>query len=166
MAQFSFFQDKPPVMRKLFLTLALVSGIGLATTLHAQDDYKIGLGLRLSNATPTLSNAVSIKYFMNTTSALEGLVSFGSRFGIGALYEAHRPLNATPALKWYYGGGGYVGFESGNTFLGPTGVIGLDYKFEKIPLNLSLDWKPELDIIPKINFVPDAFGLSARFTLQ
>jgi len=27
-----------------------------------------------------------------------------------------------------------------------------------------LDWKPELDIIPKINFVPDAFALTARFT--
>jgi hypothetical protein len=39
-----------------------------------------------------------------------------------------------------------------------------DYKFTNIPLNLSLDWKPELDIIPDINFVLDAFALSARFT--
>ena len=128
-------------------------------------DYKFGLGLRLSNATPTLSNSVSAKYFLNESSAVEGLISFGTRFGIGALYEVHKPMSSVPGLSWYFGAGGYVGFQSGDTYLGPTGNIGLDYKFEKIPLNLSLDWKPELDILPAINFVPDAFGLSARFTI-
>ena len=155
-------------MRKLLLTLFFISSIGFIS-LQAQDaqDYKLGLGVRLSNASPTLNNSVSIKYFLPTrNAALEGLISFGSRFGVGGLYEVHRPLNATPGLKWYYGAGAYVGFSSGDTYLGPTGVIGLDYKFNNIPLNLSLDWKPELDIIPKVNFVPDAFGLSARFTLQ
>jgi hypothetical protein len=156
-------------MRKILLTLLIVVSIGFISSLHAQDaqDYKLGLGVRLSNASPTLNNSVSIKYFMPSGSAaLEGLISFGSRFGIGGLYEIHRPINATPGLKWYYGAGAYVGFSSGDTYLGPTGTVGLDYKFPSIPLNLSLDWKPELDIIPKINFIPDAFGLSARFTLQ
>jgi hypothetical protein len=155
-------------MRKLLLTLFFISSIGFISSLHAQDaqDYKLGIGVRLSNASPTLNNSVSVKYFMTSGAALEGLISFGSRFGIGGLYELHRPINATPGLNWYYGAGAYVGFSSGDTYLGPTGVIGLDYKFDRIPLNLSLDWKPELDIIPKINFVPDAFGLSARFTLQ
>ncbi len=159
-------------MRKILLTLLLI-GACFFTSLYAQQtetassqDYKLGLGIRLSNATPTLSNSVSVKYIMPTGNALEGLISFGTRFGIGGLYEVQKPLNGTPGLKWYYGGGGYVGFQSGSTWLGPTGTIGLDYKFDKIPLNLSLDWKPELDILPKINFVPDAFGLSARFTLQ
>ena len=158
-------------MRKLFLTLSFV-GCCFFSSLYAQDavqqsqDYKLGLGLRLSTAAPTLSNSVSVKYMMPTGNALEGLISFGTRFGLGGLFELHRPLNATPGLKWFYGAGAYVGFQDGNTYLGPTGVVGLDYKFDKIPLNLSLDWKPELDIIPKINFVPDAFALSARFTLQ
>jgi hypothetical protein len=52
----------------------------------------------------------------------------------------------------YYGGGAYVGFEDGDTFLGPTGVIGLDYKFATAPINLSLDWKPELDITARYQF--------------
>jgi hypothetical protein len=160
-------------MRKVLLTL-LFAGTCFFSSLYAQDsqqntgpDYKLGLGLRLSSASPTLSNSVSIKYMMPTgNAALEGLISFGDRFGLGGLYEIHRPLNGTPGLKWFYGAGAYVGFQSGDTYLGPTGIVGLDYKFDKIPLNLSLDWKPELDIIPKINFVPDAFALSARFTLQ
>jgi hypothetical protein len=166
MALFSFNRNKSSVMRNKLMALTLLCLLGATATALAQQDYKLGLGVRLSNATPTLSNAVSVKYFMQGGNALEGLLAFGSHFGLGGLYEIHRPLNATPGLKWYYGVGGYVGFASGSTFLGPTGAIGLDYKFENIPLNLSLDWKPELDILPKINFIPDAFGLSARFTLQ
>ena len=150
-------------MQRSTLALLLVLFVSSFSVLKAQQEYKVGLGIRLSNAAPTLNNSVSIKYFLNQTNALEGLVSFGSRFGIGALYEIHKPTTAT-GLSWFYGGGAYVGFQSGDTYLGPTGIIGLDYKFPSIPLNLSLDWKPEMDIIPSINFVPDAFGLSARFT--
>lgn len=151
-------------MRSLLLTLAAISIFSLATV-HAQD-YKLGLGIRFSDASPTLSNSISVKYFMNENTAIDGLVSFGSRFGVGGLYEIHTPLNATPGLKWYYGGGAYLGFQDRNAYLGPQGVVGLEYKFENIPLNLSLDWKPELDIVPAINFVPDAFGLTARFTIK
>jgi hypothetical protein len=105
-------------------------------------DYKLGLGIRLSNATPTLSNSISVKYFTKPNTAIEGLLSFGgSRFGIGGLYEPHTPMG-TPGLQWFYGIGAYVGFQDRNTYLGPTGAIGLDYKFDKIPLNI---W-----IFPKI----------------
>jgi len=152
-------------MRKFLLMLFVIAGISVAS-LHAQD-YKLGLGIRLSSASPTLSNSVSVKYFFQENRAIDGLISFGgSRFGIGGLYEIHNALNATEGLKWYYGAGAYVGFQDHDTYLGPTGVVGLDYKFQNIPLNLSLDWKPELDIIPRINFVPDAFALTARFTIQ
>ncbi len=149
-------------MKRNFLTLLVILVASSFTLLKAQD-YKVALGVRLSNSTPTLNNSVSIKYFMNQQNALEGLVSFGSRFGIGGLYEFHKPTTAT-GLNWFFGGGAYIGFQDSNTYFGPTGIIGLDYKFTNVPLNLSLDWKPELDIIPSINFVPDAFALSARFT--
>ena len=127
-------------------------------------DYRMGLGIRLSNSTPTLNNSISGKYFVTNRTAIEGLVSFGSRFGLGGLIEIHNPLNVE-GLRWFYGAGAYVGFESdpSQTFFGPTGIIGLDYKFPNAPVNLSVDWKPELDIIPDINFVPDAFALSVRF---
>lgn len=145
-------------------SLTLVLFLVASSFFHASaQDYKVAVGIRLSNATPTLSNAVTVKYNMTQQHALEGIISFGSRFGIGGLYELHKQTTVQ-GLNWFYGGGAYVGFESGNTYLGPTGIIGLDYKFPNVPLNLSLDWKPELDFIPSINFVPDAFGFSARFT--
>ena len=156
----------------LFLCLILLIIGGLYNPASAQDttgspgapDYKMAVGIRFSTAAPTINNSISFKYFIDQTNAVEALASFGSRFGLGGLYERHQLIGATPAFTWFYGGGAYVGFESGQTWFGPTGVVGLDYKFPNAPVNLSLDWKPELDIIPSINFVPDAFGLTARFT--
>jgi hypothetical protein len=149
------------------IIFALVFFIALSFTKKASaQDYKVAIGIRFSSSAPTLSNSVSVKYFMNDRDALEGLISFGTRFGIGGLWERHQLIGSIPAFTWFYGGGGYVGFQSSRAYVGPTGVVGLDYKFENVPLNLSLDWKPELDIIPAINFVPDAFGLTARFTFK
>lgn len=156
-------------MKKILLLSVTLASLFMIQSANAQEvntNYRFGVGIRLSTSAPTISNSVSVKYFMYNGNALEGLVSFGTRFGIGGLYEFHKPINSAPGLQWYFGGGAYVGFQNGDTYLGPQGVIGLDYKFTNIPLNLSLDWKPELDLIPKINFVPDALALTARFTIQ
>ena len=150
-------------MRIIILSLALLIAGGLYNHLSAQD-YKFAVGIRLSTAAPTLNNSLSVKYFIDSSNAIEGLLCFGDRFGIGGLYERHQLIGGTPAFTWFYGGGGYLGFEHGKTWVGPTGVIGLDYRFPNVPVNLSLDWKPELDILPNINFVPDAFAVTVRMT--
>ena len=152
---------------KLFLLAACltISGILLNQKVMAQD-YRLALGVRLSNNVPTLGSSISGKYFVTDKNAIEGLLAFGNRFGIGALLELHRPFQTVEGLSWYFGGGAYVGWEDSDTYLGPTGVIGLDYKFPSVPVNLSLDWKPELDILPAVNFVPEAFAVSIRFTIK
>jgi hypothetical protein len=147
---------------KRIVFILLLTTIACSGNLLAQE-YKFAAGVRLSNASPTISNSVSAKYFIKQQEALEALVSFGNRFGIGLLYEKHRPFAGESGFRWFYGFGGYAGFQGGDTYLGPSGVLGFDYKFKDVPLNLSLDWKPELDIIPKVNLVPDAFGLTARY---
>jgi hypothetical protein len=151
-------------MKRILLFIFISSAFLISSEAKAQD-YRFALGVRLSNSTPTLNNSITGKYFVTDRSAVEGIVSFGSRFGMGALLEIHKPLNVE-GLKWFYGAGAYLGFQDKQTFLGPTGILGLDYKFPNVPINLSLDWKPELDIIPDINFVPDAFALSVRFSLK
>ena len=150
-------------MRIITLCLLCLLAGSVADHLSAQD-YKVAIGVRFSTAAPTLGNSISVKYFMDESTAIEGLVSFGSRFGLGGLYEKHQLIGATPAFTWFYGAGGYVGFEDNKTWLGPTGVVGIDYKFPAAPINLSIDWKPELDILPAINFVPDALGITVRYT--
>jgi hypothetical protein len=154
-------------MRVITLSLVCLAASGLYNRVSAQD-YKLAMGLRLSSSSPTLANSFSVKYFMDESQAIEGLISLGQndRFGIGALYEKHQLIGGTPDFTWFYGGGAYLGFEHGTSFFGPTGIVGLDYKFQSAPINLSLDWKPELDIIPKIDFIPDAFALSIRFVFK
>ncbi len=154
--------------------MLLTGSILITGSLNAQNSgYKTALGVRLSSSNAMINNSVSIKHFLNDKMAIEGLLSFGDPLAIGALVELHQPMTAT-GLTWYYGGGAYIGFlKKVNTTtqktttdpnFGAQGVIGLDYKFSNIPLNISLDWKPELNIVTDINFEPAAIGFTARFT--
>ena len=152
-------------MKRISITLPVILMSMIWSQRAAAQDYRFAAGVRLSNSSPTLSSAISAKYFATDRTAVEGLVSWGNRFGIGALLEIHNKFN-TPGLSWFYGGGVYVGFQDSDTYLGPTGIVGLDYKFSNAPVNLSLDWKPELDFLPDINFVPDAFALTIRFVMK
>ena len=159
-------------MNKLAILCTFIVLISASQTLSAQD-YKTALGVRLSSANAMQNNSISIKQFINDKTAIEGLFTFGDPLSLGALLEFHKPLSA-PGLKYFYGAGGYIAFLkkvnvttqkiSTEPNFGAQGIIGLDYKFTNIPLNISLDWKPELNIVSDINFEPAAIGFSARFT--
>ena len=159
-------------MKKVLFTLLLTAGIFSITNVQAQN-YRTALGVRLSSAAPMVNNSVSVKQFITETTAIEGLLSFGDPLAIGALVEFHKPL-ASAGLSYFYGAGGYIAFvktfntntqkTSSDPNLGAQGIVGLDYKFSNIPLNLSLDWKPELNIVNDINFEPAAVAFTARFT--
>lgn len=152
-------------MKRIAITLPVVLlGLLLCNRVAAQD-YRFAAGIRLSNSSPTLNTAISGKFFATDRTAIEGLVAFGSRFGIGGLLEVHDYFS-TPGLSWFYGGGAYIGWQDGHTYFGPTGIIGMDYTFTNAPVNLSLDWKPELDFTPKVNFVPDAFAFTIRYAIK
>lgn len=171
-------------MKKILLVLLSTAFIGVLTT-SAQEiesvsapesnSYKTALGIRFSNNLPIQSNAITFKHFLNEKMAVEALFSFGDPISIGALLEFHKPFS-TPGLQWYYGAGAYLGFgkefdvnknRNVNTnYFGAQGVVGIDYKFAAIPINISIDWKPELNIISDMHFEPAAIGLSARFTFK
>lgn len=152
-------------MKRISITLPVIFFCMIWSQHAAAQDYRFAAGVRLSNSSPTLSSGISAKYFATDKTAIEGIVAWGNRFGIGALLEIHNKF-PTPGLSWFYGGGVYFGFQDGNTYFGPTGIVGLDYKFTNAPVNISLDWKPELDFTPKVNFVPDAFAFTIRCALK
>ena len=159
---------------KRFLPSLLVAVIFLSLSKASAQDYRTAIGVRLSSASAAVNNSISVKQFINERAAIEGLFSFGDPLAFGAMLEIHKPLAAS-GLRYFYGGGGYLSFlkkynpnkqkneiEPG---FGAMGVLGLDYKFANVPLNISLDWKPELNLISDINFEPAAIGFTARFTL-
>lgn len=145
--------------KHFLLTLTLVL-LGFFT--KAQQ-YKYGLGLRVASDQSIVGSGVSLKYFFNPNSAVEALVSFNPT-SIGAMYEYHLPLGAA-GLQWYFGGGAFGSFHETDKF-GAMGVVGLDYTFAKAPLNLSVDWKPELILSREVGFEPAAVGISVRFVMK
>jgi hypothetical protein len=149
-------------MMKKMTTLLLVLAIG---GMAKAQNYQTAIGIRFSSNDAAINNSITVKHFLSGTTAIEGLLSFGDPFAIGALVELHNGIESVNGLQWFYGGGAYVGF-GGRRNVGAQGVLGLDYKFNNLPINLSIDWKPELNLIRQLSFEPAAVGLSARFTFQ
>jgi hypothetical protein len=142
--------------------ICLVALVLVFHTNAKAQDYKMGLGVRFSSKAAIVNQSISFKYFFNQKTAGEALFSFGDPLALGLLLEQHKPLAAN--LNYYYGGGAYGSFNGKSG--GLQGVLGLDYKIPSIPFNLSLDWKPELNLFKDFSFEPAAVGLSARFTLK
>jgi hypothetical protein len=150
-------------MKKLFLLLIVALAFSISAKAQEESSsYKNALGIRLGSSVPAIKNGITYKHFIGSN-AIEGILSFGDGVGVCGLYEIHKPLS-TENLQWLIGFGGYVGFTSSTSNVGAAGIIGLDYKFSQIPLNLTLDWKPELNIISKVGFEASGIGFSARFT--
>lgn len=146
------------VMKKTgFILLLFV----IATSAHAQE-YKNAIGVRFSSADAVVNHAVTFKHFFKEQVAVEALASFAKPYAIGVLIEKYQPLTTT-TFTWFWGAGAYVGFAEGKNF-GAQGILGLDLKIPQAPVNLSLDWKPELNLVKDAFFESAAIGVSARFT--
>jgi hypothetical protein len=150
-------------MKKTGIIFTLFFIVVSATNVNAQN-YKTALGIRLSNDDAIVNNSISLKYFFSNSTAIEGLLSFGDPIALGVLLEKHKPVGTT-GLSWFYGGGAYIGFGDSKN-IGAQGILGLDYKLPSIPVNFSLDWKPELNIVKETIFEPAAVGVSIRFAFN
>ncbi|MXV17915.1 hypothetical protein GS398_21645 [Pedobacter sp. HMF7056] len=132
-------------------------------------EYKNALGVRLGSY-----NGVNFKTFVSKDNAFDLNLSFRNtsarkdvRFTV--LYEFHNPVQNAPGLKWFYGGGGSIGSrryvnDDGQLFLSAVGTLGLDYTFTGAPINLGLDWRPQLVITPDTDVTAGDVGLAVRFT--
>lgn len=159
---------------KKFLLSFLIGGVLLIAGTTAQAQYKHALGVRVGNA-----YGITYKTFIQQDRALDFILNFknndnASHFRLTGLYEVHNPINDLPGLQWFYGGGATIGSINYKGNLGGSddsdfifsvdGVLGLDYKFADAPINLSLDWKPAIELTPNSEFDPEGFGLSVRIT--
>ena len=154
-------------MKKIFLAVAIT--FCLLVFVNAQD-YNTGIGLR---GGPFIG--FTIKHFLNEKAAIEGLVSTrwkGVEFT--GLYEIHNRAFKVDRLNWYFGGGGHIGFYNGNytkwgttentyTNIGLDGILGLEYNFLEVPINLSIDWKPAINIVGYKGFWGDNGAFSIRY---
>lgn len=136
---------------------------------HSQD-YSTGIGLRGG-----LSSGLTIKHFLGANKAVEGI--FDSRWhgvSLTGLYEIHAQAFDTDRLNWYYGAGAHIGFydtqykkwgdnSGGYSIVGIDGILGIEYNFKEIPINISADWKPALNLLGYSGFWADGGAISIRY---
>lgn len=179
-------------MKKVFrnVSVAFVTIFAL-TTANAQQGstYKSGIGARLGAGYYDFVSA-SYKTFITKPGAIELNLGFRPNtyyyyasnynqfhLSFSAAYQHHFPIKPVEGLQWFVGGGlaAYNTFSSNSDYSGfglgifPTG--GADYKFSKIPLNVSADFRPTLALVRPdyyyySKFTANNVGVSARYTFR
>ena len=158
----------------LLIAALVVLTFFTSTSLRAQS-YQTAVGAKFGG----YENGLSVKYFLHSDAALEGVLGFRSHAVVlTGLYELHQTAFDLADLKFYYGAGGHLGsingdyqrFGSGNQtytsstlLLGLDGVLGLEYKIPEAPIAISLDLNPRLELAtgPFFDLAP---GLGLKYT--
>lgn len=106
-----------------------------------------------------------------------GLMNYG--FVAAGTYDWTFDLSdeLAPGFAWYVGAGAQLGawrtYEghgdwspSSEFNVGIVGQIGLEYNFEDVPLQLSVDYRPGLMFLGNNNFMGANFALGVRYKLK
>lgn len=157
-------------MKKIILMLSLIISLQ-----SLSQQYESVVGVRGG-----ILNSISYKTALNDFSVAEGIVSFWRKgILVTGLYNIQNPLTIEgEQFEWYYGGGAHIGFfnskyatflesdSSSEVVIGIDGVIGMEYTFTNIPLNLSLDFKPALNLIGYTGLWLDHLSLGVRYVIN
>lgn len=115
--------------------------------------------------------SISVKHYLNSINAIEANLGAGlNGLTVQGLYEWNHAL-PTSGLNWYLGVGPNIGLLSnksinGSTFyLSGSGLIGIEYVFENLPLDLALDAGPIIQVIPSFGLGWGG-GIAVRYTLK
>lgn len=169
-------------MKKVALTILFIafSITGFSQVFEKQ------VGLRLG-VTPGITG----KIIKNDKTAIEGVLGFREGgLQLYGLVESYHPIIKTNTQRWmmYFGGGGHIGYINGynrvrrwsNTsgyyyeeqriagmVIGLDGVIGTEYTFPKVPITLSIEFKPFFEFQDfrnfYVNFWDFGFGIKYSF---
>ena len=152
-------------MKKVLLVLVAVLGFAFAAS--AQDN---AIGVRLGGG-QGYNAEISYQKVLGGPNRLEvdlgyyGVEGYGA-FGLSAIYRFHQEIAAVPNFGWFVGAGGKMNaaFYSGmHISLGVVGQAGVDYHFDAIPLQLSLDIRPCFYLYPATAFMWGDIALGIRY---
>ncbi|MGI4885030.1 MAG: hypothetical protein ACRYFR_08735 [Janthinobacterium lividum] len=121
--------------------LLILLGVGWAGPAAAQK-YRTAAGLRLGSPYGlTVQQAVAPRL------TLEGIAGLASREVSGTVLAEYHFGILGRSLNYYLGAGGHVGNNKDTSrFGGFDGVVGIEYKIAFLPLVLSYDFKPSVEI--------------------
>lgn len=171
-------------MKKILLVFSgLLLSICMCESALAQKG-QTAVGLRLSPDGAGFTG----KFFVDRNLAFEGQLNAGGVFGgpgesfnAVALLEYHIPL-PDPSWRVFFGGGAHVGVwdhggsrftsegryrEGSEAIFGIDGIGGVEYVFKSVPIGLSADFKPAINLLSEVDFFPhNMFGVSARYYIR
>jgi len=167
---------------KVFLSIILLT---LALSINAQYNTST-IGLRLGGV-----SGLSYKFISDNNSGFELILGAKEKGAIlTGIVQKYKPLatNRISGFLLCYGGGGHVGYakhkeevirtvddktfyceyEESNPVIGGDFMIGAEYRFESIPLHISLDYKPYFEVFGHKDFRLDLWdiGFTARWVLN
>ena len=153
-------------MKKIAIALLFMVSLIAA---RAQAPYNRALGLKFPGGL-----SITYKKFISDSHNLEAqFTSWHEGFRAAGLYEINfYAFDKVPELSWFVGPGAHIGFwksayqktYNSQIDIGIDGIIGLDYKFKTVPVNVSLDWEPAVTLLGSAGFTPVFGGVAIRYT--
>ena len=148
----------------------------IALPARADKPGTIGIGL----GSATSASGLSGKYYTSPTMAFQAVVgSFGaaglnryseySGFGVSvdALVENSALVkNEFFSLDWNFGLGAGIGLLSDTLSVAAAGVVGLEFNFVPVPVDLVVEYRPTLGLVPDLHFEPIGFTGHLRYYFQ
>lgn len=140
---------------KKFLVMAAIMVAALSVSAQ---DYNWAVGIRGG-----VFSGLTAKKTIDQN-AIEAGLSIGSgHFNIDGVYQWTEPVIAE-GFHLYYGAGAYVGLANSYFGLGAEAVLGLEYRIPiSLPLAVSIDYRPAINVIPAIDFNFINFGLGIKY---
>ncbi len=163
-------------MKKITFLILFICCIYFSLNAQINNSTNTGYNYETAIGIKFYPGALTIKHFIAGNKALEGLAYFGpDGFRATGLYEFYGDITGIEGLKWYAGPGAHLGFwssswlnkypESNNSLaIGVDGVLGLDYKINSLPIDVSLDWQPSLNFVGYNYFEGGWGGIGLRYT--
>ena len=163
-------------MKQVLIILLLLTGVAVSAQ-HPSNS----LGLRFSGSDEIQSVGVEVSYQHALAEArrLEADLgisnsAFADLFRLAGFYHWIWPLES--GFYWYAGPGGGIGLldydvpiidqPESDVFLILGGQVGIEYIFESIPLQLSLDLRPEFFIGSLDDDLDVDLGFSVRYIFK
>ncbi|MCB0395612.1 MAG: hypothetical protein KDD36_03100 [Flavobacteriales bacterium] len=158
-------------MKRLVTIFILCLTLGIASA----QDYSTGIGLRFG-----FFNGITVKHFVQPSRSLEGIITTRWKgYQLTGLYQWHFDTGMSN-LYWFLGAGVHTGFYNNGGYyydrhgkyynktvtpVGVDGVAGLEFVFPSVPITLTFDARPFIELVyPGPEAIDVAF--SARFYLE
>ena len=160
--------------------ISLLACLFLSTSLLAQN-YATAIGI---NSGYPGYGSFNVKKFVGTPDfAIDFMIGTNldrdasSRYLWGqCLFEKNMNIVNTSGFNWYFGGGPSLGYwwKGGYTYksksysglwIAADGIVGIEYTFSAIPLNIAFEAGPSIYVIPV--FRPSGLGnIAIRYAIQ